>query len=153
MNIQFSDNFDFIKNIMGVNSKIIDITNSAFIDIENEIENDTITKLIPNYEVLGEYNFKKKIWYWSYILPKYNSILTSKARQLLNYGAKIDESNNNEQLLIKNLLINSTIKIKEYINIIFIINIAQYLLKNIKTIYKKKTNDTIIYYIVKYNNI
>ena len=145
MNKQFSDNIDSLKNIMGFNSIIIDVQLTEIIDnIESlDLNND--------YEVLGEYNFKKKIWYWSYILQKYNNSLTITSRGLLNYGAKLDESSTSEQLLMKNILINSTIKIKENINVIYIINIVQYLTKNIKKIYRKVTNDTIIYYIVKYN--
>ena len=148
MNTDFSDNIDFLQNILGLEANLLHVNKSEYV---NDINTLLDKQIIDNYEVLGEYNFKKSIWYWSYILPKYNNTLTLESRNLLNYGAKIEESNNNEQLLIKNVLINSTIKIKEYINIIFIINIAQYLLKNIKTIYKKKTNDSIIFYIVKYN--
>ena len=148
MNTDFSDNVDFLQNILGLNSNLLHINRCEYV---NDINTLLDKQIIDNYEVLGEYNFKKSIWYWSYILPKYSNTLTLESRNLLNYGAKIEESNNNEQLLIKSVIINSTIKIKEYINIIFIINIAQYLLKNIKTIYKKKTNDSIIFYIVKYN--
>lgn len=148
MNTDFSDNIDFLQNILGLNSNLLHINRCEYV---NDINTLLDKQIIDNYEVLGEYNFKKSIWYWSYILPKYSNTLTLESRNLLNYGAKIEESNNNEQLLIKSVLINSTIKIKEYINIIFIINIAQYLLKNIKNIYKKKTNDSIIFYIVKYN--
>ena len=135
MNTNFSDNVDFLQNILGLNSNLLYVNRSEYV---NDINILLDKQIIDNYEVLGEYNFKKGIWYWSYILPKYSNTLTLESRNLLNYGAKIEESNNNEQLLIKSVLINSTIKIKEYINIIFIINIAQYLLKNIKTIYKKK---------------
>ena len=148
MNTDFSDNVDFLQNILGLNSNLLYVNRCEYV---NDINSLLDKQIIDNYEVLGEYNFKKSIWYWSYILPKYSNTLTLESRNLLNYGAKIEESNNNEQLLIKSVLINSTIKIKEYINIIFIINIAQYLLKNIKNMYKKKTNDSIIFYIVKYN--
>ena len=148
MNTEFIDNIDFLQNIMGFESDLININ---LIEEINDINSLLNKKIINNYQVLGEFNFKKNMWYWSYILPKYNSNLTQESRNLLNYGAKIDENNNQEQLLIKNLLINSSIKIKEYINLIFIINVAQYLLKNVEKIYKKKTNDTIIFYIVQYN--
>lgn len=148
MNKDFSNNIDFLQNILGLEANLLDLNTSEYItDINSLLDK----KIINNYEVLGEFNFKKNMWYWSYILPNYSSNLTIESRNLLNYGAKIDESNNQEQLLIKNILINSSIKIKEYINIIFIINIAQYLLKDIEKIYKKKTNDSIIFYIVKYN--
>jgi hypothetical protein len=148
MNTEFLDNEDFLQNIMGFESELI---NFNLIEEINDINSLLNKKIINNYQVLGEFNFKKNMWYWSYILPKYSSNLTLESRNLLNYGAKIDENNNQEQLLIKNILINSSIKIKEYINIIFIINVAQYLLKDIEKIYKKKTNDTIIFYIVQYN--
>ena len=148
MNTEFIDNIDFLQNIMGFESDLININS---IEEINDINNLLNKKIINNYQVLGEFNFKKNMWYWSYILPKYSSNITQESRNLLNYGAKIDENNNQEQLLIKNLLINSSIKIKEYINIVFIINVAQYLLKDIEKIYKKKTNDSIIFYIVKYN--
>lgn len=145
MNKQFSDNIDELKNIMGLNSIIIDVQLTEIIDNIESLD------LNEDYEVLGEYNFKKKIWYWSYILQKYNNSLTSTSRGLLNYGAKLDESSTSGQLLMKNILINSTIKIKEDINVIYIINIVQSLIKTIKKIYRKITNDTIIYYILKYN--
>jgi hypothetical protein len=148
MNTEFLDNVDFLQNIMGFESELI---NFNLIGEINDINSLLNKKIINNYQVLGEFNFKKNMWYWSYILPKYSSNLTHESRNLLNYGAKIDENNNQEQLLIKNILINSSIKIKEYINIVFIINVAQYLLKDIEKIYKKKTNDTIIFYIVQYN--
>jgi hypothetical protein len=148
MNTEFLDNINFLENIMGFESDLININLVKEINDINSLLNK---KIINNYQVLGEFNFKKNMWYWSYILPKYSSNLTQESRNLLNYGAKIDENNNQEQLLIKNILINSSIKIKEYINIIFIINVAQYLLKNIEKIYKKKTNDSIIFYIVQYN--
>ena len=148
MNTEFLDNVDFLQNIMGFESELI---NFNLIGEINDINSLLNKKIINNYQVLGEFNFKKNMWYWSYILPKYSSNLTHESRNLLNYGAKIDENNNQEQLLIKNLLINSSIKIKEYINLIFIINVSQYLLKDIEKIYKKKTNDTIIFYIVQYN--
>jgi hypothetical protein len=148
MNTEFIDNIDFLQNIMGFESDLININ---LIEEINDINSLLNKKIINNYQVLGEFNFKKYMWYWSYILPKYSSNVTQESRNLLNYGAKIDENNNQEQLLIKNLLINSSIKIKEYINLIFIINVAQYLLKDIEKIYKKKTNDSIIFYIVQYN--
>jgi hypothetical protein len=148
MNTEFIDNIDFLQNIMGFESDLININ---LIEEINDINSLLNKKIINNYQVLGEFNFKKNMWYWSYILPKYSSNVTQESRNLLNYGAKIDENNNQEQLLIKNLLINSSIKIKEYINLIFIINVAQYLLKDIEKIYKKKTNDSIIFYIVQYN--
>lgn len=148
MNTEFLDNEDFLQNIMGFESELI---NFNLIEEINDINSLLNKKIINNYQVLGEFNLKKNMWYWSYILPKYNSNLTQESRNLLNYGAKIDENNNQEQLLIKNILINSSIKIKEYINLIFIINVAQYLLKNVEKIYKKKTNDSIIFYIVQYN--
>ena len=112
MNTDFSDNIDFLQNILGLNSNLLHINRCEYV---NDINTLLDKQIIDNYEVLGEYNFKKSIWYWSYILPKYSNTLTLESRNLLNYGAKIEESNNNEQLLIKSVLINSTIKIKVFI--------------------------------------
>ena len=100
MNTEFLDNIDFLQNIMGFES---DFINFNEIEEINDINSLLNKKKINNYQVLGEYNFKKNIWYWSYILPKYSSNLTQESRNLLNYSAKIDETNNKEQLLIKNI--------------------------------------------------
>lgn len=120
------------------------------VNISDKIKLIDSTHLIGDYEILGELNLKNKTWYWSYVLPKYNLDKTYETRMLLNYGAKIENTNNSEQNLIKSLLINSTIKLKEELNLIFIIGLSIYLLKEkIDFIYKLEKKDKIIYYIIK----
>lgn len=126
---------DFIKTIMN------NYYNNQYKIIEYKNQN------IQDNEILAEFNIKTKIFNWSY--NKYDSKLTFETRNLLTYAAKIDD-NNYQGNIIKKTLINQNIKIKEDINIKFIIGLCVYLLKDkINCIFTNKKNNIITYYLIK----
>ena len=112
----------------------------------------TISNNFP-YEILAIFNEETHIWTWSWANYNINSELTIIAKELLNYGLKIEHNNNNinmEQLFIKSLLVNSKILIKDDIELTINLAVISSLLKNkIKFIHELKLdkdnfNDKII---------
>lgn len=84
-------------------------------------------------EFIGLFNEKENtiIWAWSQINE--TKVNTNTSKELLYYGLnkQIDkEKYNYESIFLKNMLINSRFKIKSGYDIIFILSIILYILKN-----------------------
>lgn len=136
------------NNIEYIYSKNININ----IKDNNEI---IISKKKFNFELLGYIDNNTHFWSWSWILPQYNMTDTKNARELLNYGLKLEpETNTNEQIFIKSLLVNSKILIESEIQLSIYLAIFSFLLnERIKFILPYKLNDKnnnlTLYYLIK----
>ena len=141
--------------------KLINNNNIYFDETKKTITfNDENNEIIItyNYELLSYFDNQHNIWIWAWVLPDFNYIDTSECRYLLDYGLKIESTNSNiEQTMIKGILVNSRIKIEEYIQLEINLSMYSYLVKDrIKFIYERKrytndNNDTYItyYYFIK----
>jgi hypothetical protein len=138
------------------NIKIINTSEIMF-----TIKNSTKDSKIFNYEILGYHDTQTHTWIWSWLISDLTIEQTQLARQLLNYGLKLDsKSGGVEHAIIKPILVNSTIQIIEPVQLEVNIAIYSYLLsRNILCIYKEiDLNDDnpltskIYYYLIK-NNI
>jgi hypothetical protein len=112
---------------------------------------------IYDYELLGYFDNQNNIWIWSWLLINLTSDQIMIARELLNYGLKLEPlSNSSEHFFIKSLLVNSRIMIEEDIQLEINLAIFSYIIKKkIKFIYPRKIflNDEkkfiTIYYLIK----
>ncbi len=110
-----------------------------------------------NFEMLGYFDNQSNIWIWSWLLTNLTSEQTKMARELLDYGLKLEPTSNSvEHFLIKSLLVNSRISIEESIQLESNLSIFSYMLKNkIKFIYPRKRfidnskNYVTFYYLIK----
>jgi hypothetical protein len=95
---------------------------------------------IFDYEILGYYDNQNRIWIWGWVLADLDSTKTKLCRELLNYGLKLDPSSNStEHFILKSFLLNSRIKIDEYIELEIKLAIFSYILKDkIYFIYPRK---------------
>jgi hypothetical protein len=102
-----------------------------------------------NYEYCGYYDIVNSIWVWGWLLPLSNS-QTSLSRSLLNYGLNLDiESINNEQIFIKNLLLNSRYIVNDPVGMDINLAIFSLILKEkILFIYPHKNDNIIRYYFI-----
>lgn len=105
--------------------------------------------LVASYQYAGYYDVNNNIWIWSWLLPLTNNN-TKLARELLEYGLKLDvNSINNDQIFIKNLLLNSRFIIRNKVGLDINLSIFSYILKEkILFIYPHAINDIILYYFV-----
>jgi hypothetical protein len=90
------------------NDSEIDYNSIIFYDINEKI------LLEANYEVAGVYYNKESIWLWSWADPYYNKKLSTKSKNLLSYGLKLDNVNN---ISLKMELTNSRFLITDPIQI------------------------------------
>ena len=104
---------------------------------------------VGSYQYAGYYDINNNIWIWSWLLPLTNNN-TKLARDLLEYGLKLDvNSINNDQIFIKNLLLNSRFIISNKVGLVINLSIFSYILKEkILFIYPHEINDIILYYFV-----
>jgi hypothetical protein len=91
------------------------------------------------YQILGLFDSTESTWNWAYALQipsKYKSISDG----LLKYAINLDNDNDTEShLYIKSILLNSVIKLTDYVQLETILAISAYLLKErIKFIYPVK---------------
>lgn len=123
----------------------IDIISSN--DIRFESNDGQVTK--AKYEYCGYYDIVNSIWVWGWLLPISNSN-TILCRSLLNYGLNLDiESINNEQIFIKNLLLNSRYIVNDPVGMDINLAIFSLILKDkILFIYPHKNNNIIRYYFI-----
>jgi len=105
--------------------------------------------LEANYQYAGYYDTNNNIWVWAWLLPLTNNN-TKLSRDLLQYGLKLDvDSINNDQIFIKNLLLNSRFIIKDKIGLDINLAIFSFILKEkILFIYPHVINDITIYYFI-----
>ena len=134
INYKSNDNEDHIKNLR--NSKLEGINNNIIIfNINNNIKTS-------NFELLGIFDNINHIWIWSWVLPDIPKHFINIVINLLEYGLKINVTNNTQLFFIKTLLTNSRILIESYIELENNLAIILYLLKNkILFIYKDKKKD------------
>lgn len=126
---------------------------------EHQLDDDDTIKIYNNnnllyegsVEYLGMFDRINFIWCWGWALPNYSSSKTKISRGLLDYGLSIEPENiSEEHLLIKNLLVNTRIKIEEDIVLETNIAIISYLLRSkCKFIYPKQIDNYIYYLLVK----
>jgi hypothetical protein len=149
--------FDYYDNIMLSNQIMIKSNDILLVNQTNEITFN-INKKTFNYEILGYFDNNNLIWIWSWLLPQYNSTQTKIARELLNYGLKLEpESNVTEHIFIKSLLVNSRVSIEDSIQLDTNLAIYSYLSPNkFKFIYPHKIymdennkNYITLYYLIK----
>jgi hypothetical protein len=133
------------REIMKSRSEIIkDINKIRFYSKEDEL------LLEVNYQYAGYYDMNNNIWIWAWLLPLTNNN-TKLSRDLLQYGLKLDvNSINNDQIFIKNLLLNSRFVIKDKIGLDINLAIFSFILKEkILFIYPHViNNDITIYYFI-----
>ena len=110
------------------------------------------------FNILGIFDYSKKIWIWSWLVPSYsyNHILYTK--KLLDYGIKINpEKVDTEFLWIKTQLVNSRFLLDDSLQLDIHLATISYLLKDnfdfvypvTKQMTKNKNDKLIIYYILK----
>ena len=131
--------YDYYDNMTISHYELIKSDDIMILERDNEITFN-INKKTYNYEILGYFDNINLIWIWSWVLPQFNSNLTKIARELLNYGLKLEpESNISEHLFIKSLLVNSRISIEDSIQLDTNLAIYSYLSPNkFKFIYPYK---------------
>ena len=84
-----------------------------------------------DYEVLGYYDNNTNIWIWGWVLPNMSAEKTIICKELLEYGIKLEPSSNSEEhYIIKSLLVNSRLKLDEYIQLETYLAIIFYIIKN-----------------------
>ena len=100
-------------------------------------------------QVFGYYDILNTIWFWGWLLPLPNNE-TILARELLNYGLKLDISDSNaEQLFYKGILLNSRYIINNKIGLEINLAFFSSLLKDkILFIYPRKIENMIIFYFI-----
>jgi hypothetical protein len=94
-----------------------------------------------DFETLGYFDGITNIWIWSWVIHKLKLEQTIIARNLLNYGLKLEPGQNlEEHNMMKLLLVNSRIKLEEQLQLDVNMAIFSYIMKDsIKFIYPRKT--------------
>lgn len=106
--IKKDNNFDLKENIFIIK------------DINNN------NKFTSNYEILCSWDEENKIITWSWALPNINKNKMYISKNLLNYGLDLNDDN---LLELKNILINSKIKIENKISLNILMMIFLFLSK------------------------
>jgi hypothetical protein len=107
---------------------------------------------IYNAEILGVFNYKSRVYSWSYILPKFYYGDTYLTKRLLNYSLETEpEFEYDEGLFyLKVMFSNSRFFIESFEELEIILAVSAYMLKdNIKFIAKRKvelSEDDFLYY-------
>jgi len=109
-------------------------------NIERNIITFTDINTSHEFETLGYFDNITNIWIWSWIIHDLMSEQTIIARNLLNYGLKLEPNMNlEEHSMMKLLLVNSRIKLEEQIQLDVNMAIFSYIMKDsIKFIYPRK---------------
>jgi len=122
---------------------LIKITDVKYESNKNEITFITQDKKEHyfSFETLGYFDNTEHIWIWSWLLQELKSDQTKIARDLLNYGLKLEpETLSIDHHFFKALLVNSRISIDEMVQLDINLAIFGYLMKDkFKFIYPKKT--------------
>lgn len=145
-----------------------DIKNEKFKDIlktkEYIYKKDSATLEFNNlskkfkFNILGIFDYSKKIWIWSWLVPSYSYNHILYAKKLLDYGIKINpEKVDVEFLFIKTQLVNSRFLLDDILQLDIHLAIISYLLKDnfdfvypvTKQMTKEKDDKLIVYYILK----
>lgn len=116
-------------------------------DVKYELDKNEITFITqdkkPHYfsfETLGYFDNTEHIWIWSWLLQELKSDQIKIARDLLNYGLKLEpDTLSEDHHFFKALLVNSRISIDEMIQLYINLAIFGYLMKDkFKFIYPRK---------------
>jgi hypothetical protein len=137
-----------LKYIKYINSKIEITQHGNGINIASFIYNQNeIFK--AKCQIFGYYDILNTIWFWGWLLPLPNNE-TILARELLDYGLKLDISDTNaEQLFYKGILLNSRYIINNKIGLEINLAFFSSLLKDkILFIYPRKVENIIIFYFI-----
>jgi hypothetical protein len=115
-------------------------------------------KIYKDYEILGCFDNQTNIWTWGWILNMKLELITI-CNDLLQYAIKLEPINSDDYFhyFLKTLLINSNIKIDEFIQLDVYLAICSYIIKkNILFIYpykkyidKDKKKYITYYYLIK----
>jgi hypothetical protein len=116
-------------------------------DVKYKLDTNEITFTIQDkkpyyfsFETLGYFDNTEHIWIWSWLLQELKSDQTKIARDLLNYGLKLEpETLSTDHHFFKALLVNSRVSIDEMVQLDINIAIFGYLMKDkFKFIYPRK---------------
>jgi hypothetical protein len=151
---------DFIKkslNYFDIQNDENKIYSNKYYQINDDrlINKETNEIIRIEREVLGVFYHDTQVFIWSWVIPNLSINETKVARELLNYGLKLDpKSNTLDHYYLKTLLVNSRIHIKNDIELNLIQAISSYLLKDkIDFIYAYSPSGTKIllttFYIIK----
>ncbi|ATZ80736.1 hypothetical protein BMW23_0690 [Bodo saltans virus] len=110
------------KNIDKYREKLKDahhyklIINDSEIDYDSIIFYDKNEKVIleANFEIAGAYHNKESVWIWTWADPYYNKKMSTRSKNLLSYGLKL---NNTQNVSLKMELTNSRFLITDPIQI------------------------------------
>jgi hypothetical protein len=132
-----------IKYYEYINNKV-EFINNKIIFYSNDDE-----KLETLFDLCGYYDIVNCIWIWGWLLPISNT-QSSLSRELLNYGLSLDiYSSNNEQIFIKNLLLNSRYIVNDQVGMDINLAIFSFILnEKILFIYPHKNDNIIKYYLI-----
>ena len=118
---------DFISKIFKIKKKN---TNS---DLKNPIiilyDKDGKVICESNYEFVGTYKKKSKLWIWAWALPSVNKNETYISKKILKYGLDLSSNDLNVDSGLKEFLINSRLKIQNPIELEALLNIVLYISK------------------------
>ena len=142
-------NIEFNKYIQSNDMIVVDRDNNK-ININNKEF---------KYEVLGVFDNMSHVWMWGWMIPELMYNETNIVRELLNYGLKINPTNNkisNDRLYLKTQLVNSRFLLEDEFQLELHLAIASYLAKdNFNFIYnkrkylnKEKTKYITLYYLI-----
>jgi len=151
-----------LENYDNKNMKYFEYTNNNNFKIDEITDDITFyfegTSETFQYEILGYFDNQSHIWIWGWLLGDLESQFTQTARELLEYGLKLEpKSNTFDHFMIKALLVNSRIQIDESVQLD--INLAIYsslmrekikfIFPRIRYIDESKTKYVTFYYLVK----
>ena len=126
-----------------------EIKSVEFIDNSSDISRNKIiiNKIEYAYSVLGRFDSSTNFWEWGWSFETSKN-KTYDTRLILQFGLDL-EIDNISQKIFKDILINSKIKIENFINLDIVLALSLFLLttKNYKFIYKIKESNTINKYI------
>lgn len=110
------------------------------------------------FNILGIFDYSKKIWIWSWLVPSYSYHHILYSKKLLDYGIKLNPDKVDIDFLwIKTQLVNSRFLLDNRFQLEIHLAIISYLLKDnfdfiypvTKQLTKDKNDKLIIYYILK----
>jgi hypothetical protein len=115
----------FFKSIAEVEFKLKEKDLERNVAVFRDSEGKTIFE--SEYEMIGSYNSKHRIWTWAWSNPVFRRNSIYRVRKVLNYGFNLDLEN--AQMFLKTSLIMSRFKVSDAIQIDLLVALASYLAK------------------------
>jgi len=148
MDILQSSIKQYYQRIYNYNELFKKITSVRFEDSPSDTKRCKIiiNDMIFEYQTLGRFDESTNFWEWGWLFENIKNKVYD-TRTFFKYATDLYEENS----LIKNILLNAKIKIKDELNLFIILGISLTLLEpyfNYKLIYKIKESDTISKYII-----